>query len=85
MWSRGVCGETTSHLDRLKVWPRCRRPFMYGYGKVTMYLFLLSGGNTTASLHCMTSQRVLGQDAEPAAADATVASPPWVTSLRALV
>ncbi len=31
----------TSHLDNENVWPKWRRPFIYGYGNVTKYVFEL--------------------------------------------
>ena len=37
-------------FDRQKVWPRWRRPFMYGYGKVTKYFSLLNVGMTEDSV-----------------------------------
>lgn len=32
-----------SHLDIEKAWPRCKRPFMYAYGKVMKNLGLSEG------------------------------------------
>lgn len=34
--------KRTSHFDKENVCPRCRRPFIYGYGKVTKYFGMLN-------------------------------------------